>query len=78
MKADCFQTMSEGSKHESNKFKLINLTKRRNETKLKIRPNVLQLTSSSRRENGGAYGGDVFGEKRVVSKGKIFQITCSV
>ena len=38
----------------------------------------IQLTASSRRENGGAYGGDVFGGKWVVSKGKIFQITCSV
>ena len=38
----------------------------------------VQLTASSRRENGGAYGGDVFGGKWVVSKGKIFQITCSV
>ena len=38
----------------------------------------IQLIASSRRENGGAYGGDVFGGKWVVSKGKIFQITCSV
>ena len=38
----------------------------------------VQLTASSRRENGGAYGGDVFEGKWVVSKGKIFQITCSV
>ena len=39
---------------------------------------LIQLTASSRRENGGAYGGDVFGGKWVVSKGKIFQITRSV
>ena len=38
----------------------------------------LQLTASSRRENGEAYGGDVFGGKWVVSMGKICQITCSV
>merc|ERR1712016_573076 len=32
---------------------------------------VVQLTASSRRENGGAYGGDVFGGKWVVSKGDL-------
>ena len=32
---------------------------------------ILQLTASSRRENGGAYGGDVFGGKWVVSKGDL-------
>ncbi len=31
----------------------------------------LQLTASSRRENGGAYGGDVFGGKWVVSRGDL-------
>ena len=31
----------------------------------------VQLTASSRRENGGAYGGDVFGGKWVVSRGDL-------
>ena len=31
----------------------------------------IQLTASSRRENGGAYGGDVFGGKWVVSRGDL-------
>ena len=39
---------------------------------------IVQLTTSSRRENGGAYREDVFGGKWMVSKGKMIQITCSV
>ena len=38
----------------------------------------LQLTKSSRRENGGAYSEDVFGGKWMVSKAKMIQFTCSV
>ena len=34
----------------------------------------VQLTKSSRRENGGAYREDVFGGKWMVSKGKMIQI----
>ena len=38
----------------------------------------VQLTTSSRRENGEAYREDAFGGKWMVSKGKMIQITCSV
>ena len=38
----------------------------------------LQLTKTSRRENGGAYSEDVFGGKWMVSKGKMIQFICSV
>ena len=38
----------------------------------------VQLTTSSRRENGEAYREDVFGGKWMLSKGKMIQIACSV
>ena len=38
----------------------------------------IQLTKSSRRENGGAYCEDVFGGNWMVSKWKMIQLTCSV
>ena len=43
-----------------------------------LNTHCLQLTTSSCRENGGAYREYVFGGKWMVSKGKMIQITCSV